>query len=92
MTDHEFPYAAARRVVQTALDEDLGPDNLDVTTFATIPPEQVTVGHVVARADGVVAGLPAIALVIEAVAARIGALAPRVEVHVSDGTPVTIRP
>ena len=88
MTDHEFPYAAARRVVQTALDEDLGPDNLDVTTFATIPPEQVTVGHVVARADGVVAGLPAIALVIEAVAARIGALAPRVEVHVSDGTPV----
>lgn len=85
MTDHRFPYTDAVRVVATALDEDLGRRSLDVTTFATIPATQECTGHVVARADGVVAGIPAITLVVDAVAERIGASAPSVEFHATDG-------
>ena len=40
--------------------------------MATIPASQQSVSHLVARADGVVAGLPVIALVLDAVAARLG--------------------
>jgi nicotinate-nucleotide pyrophosphorylase (carboxylating) len=85
MSDHRFPYTDAVRVVATALDEDLGRRSLDVTTFATIPASQECTGHIVARADGVVAGIPAITLVIEAVAERIGAVPPTVEFHATDG-------
>ena len=50
--------AAVQRIVTTALDEDLGgPDGVDVTSVATIPDDQTDVGDLVARADGVVAGL-----------------------------------
>jgi len=52
-------------IVDRALAEDLGPDRLDVTSVATIPADQTDVGHIVARADGVVAGLPVAALVFE---------------------------
>jgi nicotinate-nucleotide pyrophosphorylase (carboxylating) len=46
------------RIVRTALAEDLGgPDGVDVTSVATIPAEQSDTGDLVARADGVVAGL-----------------------------------
>jgi nicotinate-nucleotide pyrophosphorylase (carboxylating) len=45
------------RIVSYALTEDLGPDGLDVTSEATIPAEQTDTGDLVARADGVVAGL-----------------------------------
>jgi nicotinate-nucleotide pyrophosphorylase (carboxylating) len=48
---------AVLRIVRGALDEDLGPERLDVTSIATIPASQVDVGDLVARADGVVAGL-----------------------------------
>ena len=37
MIDEHFPQEAVRRVVATALDEDLGPQSLDVTSTATIP-------------------------------------------------------
>ncbi len=53
------------RVVRTALDEDLGPSRLDVTSVATIPDGQVDTADVVARADGVVAGLAVAAAVFE---------------------------
>jgi nicotinate-nucleotide pyrophosphorylase (carboxylating) len=46
-----------QRVVQTALLEDLGPDWSDVTSAATIPADQEDTGDLVARMDGVVAGL-----------------------------------
>jgi nicotinate-nucleotide pyrophosphorylase (carboxylating) len=47
------------RIVREALAEDLGgPDGVDVTSVATIPAEQTDTGDLVARADGVVAGLP----------------------------------
>jgi nicotinate-nucleotide pyrophosphorylase (carboxylating) len=55
--------AAVERIVRTALAEDLGPDHLDVTSVATIPAEQTDTAELVARADGVVAGLPVAAAV-----------------------------
>lgn len=74
MTDLNFPAQAAADVVQTALDEDLGgPDGVDVTTAATIPADQRSQAQVVARADGVVAGIPLVAVVFDEVAKRLGA-------------------
>lgn len=43
--------------VVSALAEDLPGDSVDVTSTATIPPEQVSVGDFGVRRDGVVAGL-----------------------------------
>ncbi|QGN46487.1 carboxylating nicotinate-nucleotide diphosphorylase [Micromonospora sp. WMMD558] len=62
-----------RRVVTDALVEDLGPDFLDVTSVATIPDTQTDTADVVARADGVVAGLPVAAAVFELVGEVTGA-------------------
>jgi nicotinate-nucleotide pyrophosphorylase (carboxylating) len=45
------------RIVRIALAEDLGPDALDVTSVATIPDTQLDTADVVARSDGVLAGL-----------------------------------
>jgi nicotinate-nucleotide pyrophosphorylase (carboxylating) len=50
--------AAVTRIVAGALDEDLGgPDGMDVTSAATIDPDRVDTGDLVARGSGVVAGL-----------------------------------
>ncbi|WP_431727930.1 carboxylating nicotinate-nucleotide diphosphorylase [Verrucosispora sp. TAA-831] len=57
--------AQVRRIVETALVEDLGPDLLDVTSVATIPATQTDTADLVARADGVVAGLAVAAAVFE---------------------------
>jgi len=57
--------AAVREIVERALAEDLGPDRVDVTSVATIAPDQTDTGDVVARADGVVAGLPVAAAVFD---------------------------
>jgi nicotinate-nucleotide pyrophosphorylase (carboxylating) len=62
--------AEVARVVRTALDEDLGPARLDVTSVAAIPDDQVDTADVVARADGVVAGLAVARAVFEDVDAR----------------------
>jgi nicotinate-nucleotide pyrophosphorylase (carboxylating) len=83
---NDFPEAQARELVATALREDLGPEGLDVTTLATIPEDQIRTAEVVARAPGVVAGVPVIGMVMEAVARLIGADAPRVDVLAPDGT------
>jgi nicotinate-nucleotide pyrophosphorylase (carboxylating) len=84
--DLGFPSAAALALVRTALDEDLGgPTGVDVTTAATIPASQVSTAHVVARADGVLAGIPAIALVFDEVARRLGAQPLRVQALRADG-------
>jgi nicotinate-nucleotide pyrophosphorylase (carboxylating) len=58
------------RVVREALAEDLGPDGIDVTSVATIPADQLGSAWLVARADGVLAGLAVAALVFECVDAR----------------------
>ena len=88
MTDLDFPFDDARRLVRTALDEDLGPRHLDVTTLATIPADQVRAAQIVARAPGVVAGLPVVPLVFDEVASLVGTGAVEVELLVEDGADV----
>jgi nicotinate-nucleotide pyrophosphorylase (carboxylating) len=78
----DLPPDQVVRIVSTALDEDLGPQRLDVTSAATIPAEQHDVGDLVARADGVVAGLAVVAAVLDL--ASDGAASMRA--LVSDGT------
>jgi nicotinate-nucleotide pyrophosphorylase (carboxylating) len=86
VTDLHFPEAAALAVVRTALDEDLGgPDGVDVTTSATIPADQVSRAHVVARADGVLGGVPVVPLVFAEVARRLGAEPVRTTLERADG-------
>jgi nicotinate-nucleotide pyrophosphorylase (carboxylating) len=58
--------ARVERVVYTALAEDLGDPPRDVTSEATIAPDQVDTAELVARAPGVVAGLPVAAQVFAA--------------------------
>lgn len=81
----DFPVEEARRVVRTALAEDLGPQSLDVTTMATIPVDQRETAHVVAREDGVLAGAAVIDLVLAELAALTGGQAPFVDHRKSDG-------
>jgi nicotinate-nucleotide pyrophosphorylase (carboxylating) len=90
MTDLRFPREAALDLVHLALDEDLGgPGGVDVTTDATIPPEQVSIAQVVARADGVLAGIPVVAMVFDEVARRLGATPLEVEQRRGDGEALT---
>ena len=58
--------AEVQRIVYTALGEDLGDPPRDVTSEATIPAEQTDTAEIVARAAGVVAGLPVAAQVFAA--------------------------
>src|SRR4051794_33146171 len=58
--------AAARRLIDLALAEDLNQAG-DVTSAATIPAEALGQAAVVARAAGVIAGLPVAALVCAAI-------------------------
>ena len=81
-----FPEARAQVVVEGALDEDLGGfPGLDVTSSATIPAKQRSTAHIVARADGVVAGIPLISLVFRAVTQRLGSTEVDVELLRQDG-------
>ncbi|MDM7830445.1 carboxylating nicotinate-nucleotide diphosphorylase [Cellulomonas edaphi] len=81
--------AAIDRVVAAALDEDLGPGaGRDVTTQATIVPDERGAADLVARADGVVAGLVVVPVVLDAVARRLALPRATVEVVVPDGTRV----
>jgi nicotinate-nucleotide pyrophosphorylase (carboxylating) len=80
-----FPHEWARELVTVALREDLGPEGVDVTTLATIPADQTRTAEIVARAPGVVAGVPVIALVLAAVAEKVGGEVPTVEVVSDDG-------
>jgi nicotinate-nucleotide pyrophosphorylase (carboxylating) len=73
-----------REIVRRALAEDLGPDALDVTSLATIPADQTGTGDLVARADGVVAGLAVAAAVFDEASA--GTLS--FETKASDGARV----
>ncbi|MER7003116.1 carboxylating nicotinate-nucleotide diphosphorylase [Dactylosporangium sp. NPDC000555] len=59
--------AAVDEIVRRTLAEDLGPEGLDVTSVATVPEDQTDEADIVARADGVVAGLWVAVAVFEAV-------------------------
>jgi nicotinate-nucleotide pyrophosphorylase (carboxylating) len=86
VSDAHFPVLEALRVVATALEEDLGPDGVDVTTMATVPADQEATGLVVAREDGVVAGLPVVDLVMASVSARFGLPAAAVALEAPEGS------
>jgi len=61
------------QTVARALDEDLGAaPGRDVTTQATVPADETGTAHLVARADGVVAGLVVVEEVTRQVAERLG--------------------
>lgn len=78
-----------REVVAGALDEDLGgPSGVDVTASATIPLVHRSTAQVVARGEGVVAGLDAFGVVWDDVRRRLGAGPVRVRRLVDDGTSV----
>jgi nicotinate-nucleotide pyrophosphorylase (carboxylating) len=78
------------RTVEVALDEDLGPaPGRDVTSQATIPASATGVAELVAREDGVVAGLVVVREVLDQVAARLVLEAPSVTFHAQDGDSVT---
>lgn len=68
-------------VVRRALEEDIG--NGDLTTEATIPPDATTTGTIIARAPGVIAGLPVAAAVFKHLDPAV-----RFDPVVEDGTPV----
>jgi nicotinate-nucleotide pyrophosphorylase (carboxylating) len=67
-----LPTPEVERIVRQALTEDLGPEARDVTSLATIPADQVDTADVVARADGVVAGLAVLSAVFDLAAAAGG--------------------
>nr|WP_236643203.1 carboxylating nicotinate-nucleotide diphosphorylase [Actinoplanes utahensis] len=57
MADLGLDLGEVQRIVLTALTEDLGTPPRDVTSESTIPAGQIDTAELVARADGVVAGL-----------------------------------
>jgi nicotinate-nucleotide pyrophosphorylase (carboxylating) len=71
--------AEVQRIVFTALGEDLGDPPRDVTSEATIPAEQVDTAELVARADGVVAGLVVAAEVFAITSAGAATFDPRIK-------------
>jgi len=79
--------AALRRLVATALDEDLGPaPGRDVTTQATVPPDEIGTAQLLARADGVLAGVVVVPEVLAQVAERLGLDVPALSVLRPDGS------
>ena len=71
--------AAVEELVRAAVDEDLD-GGFDVTSAATVPEEQIATVDLVAREDGVLAGVPVAAAAFEVVGAGIGA---ELEVHMA---------
>lgn len=76
-----LPDGEAERIAELAVTEDLA-GGVDVTTQATIAVDAVGTGQILARADGVLAGMP----VARAVFARFDAV--RLTEHVGDGARV----
>lgn len=75
--------------VRRTLSEDLGGDpGRDVTSQATIAVSSGAVAHLVARQEGVVAGLVLVQEVVDQVSARFGLGPVRVDLDVVDGTRV----
>jgi nicotinate-nucleotide pyrophosphorylase (carboxylating) len=82
MTFSPAETAAGRRLVEMALAEDLGSAG-DITSQAVIPADFQGEAVFVARAPGIVAGLPVAALVVRSVDARL-----LFQPHVTDGAEV----
>jgi nicotinate-nucleotide pyrophosphorylase (carboxylating) len=73
-----LPPDAVADIVTRTLAEDLGPDFLDVTSAATIPAGQTDSADLVARAAGVIAGLPVAQAVFDAASGGTAAWSARV--------------
>ena len=85
LTDAGIDPDAVAALVRAAIDEDLM-GGVDVTSVATVPANQRSIATFGSRADGVVAGLPVAAAVIDAVC---GDAASEVEYLVDDGARVS---
>lgn len=89
-SSHEFPQldwneqveADCRAIVRLAIAEDLG-GSQDWTTVSLVPAERQGAANVVTREAGIVAGMPAVATVIDEMAAKLTA-----EIAVVDGQQV----
>ncbi|UCF67751.1 MAG: carboxylating nicotinate-nucleotide diphosphorylase [Acidobacteriota bacterium] len=80
-----FPSAAARRLIDQALEEDLGARG-DITTDAVLASRQVS-GRLVSREPAIIAGLPSVGMVFDALAKqRRGSVA--VTLRVDEGAEV----
>lgn len=91
MTVHDaaLPLDSVTTLVEIALDEDVGAGRArDVTTLATVPADQTSVAHIVARASGVVAGGAVIQTVLDSVSRRLEGAPVQVQVGVDDGAGV----
>ncbi len=76
-------------LVSYALSEDLGGNpGRDVTTQATVGADTERTAHLVARADGVLAGTPVVPVVLADVAQRVGHPVPVAEYRVADGSEI----
>lgn len=77
-------------LVSYALSEDLGGNpGRDVTTQSTVRPDSDHTVHLVARAEGVLAGTPFVPVVLADVAGRIGHPVPSAEYRIADGTEIS---
>lgn len=77
-----FDRSAAETLVRLALQEDLGGRG-DVTSLATLAPDTMIRGQIVAKASGVIAGLPLVEMVYHEVDPDV-----RVQFHCHDGVRV----
>jgi nicotinate-nucleotide pyrophosphorylase (carboxylating) len=77
-----FDQRAAETLIDLALQEDLA-DKGDITSEATLSPDAVICGQIVAKAEGILAGLPIIALVYRKVDSAV-----QVRLHMQDGDAV----
>ncbi|HUV04622.1 MAG TPA: carboxylating nicotinate-nucleotide diphosphorylase [Armatimonadota bacterium] len=75
-----------KEIIRRALDEDIGSG--DITTSLTVPPESVCRAKIVAKEEGVIAGLDVAALVFAQVAERYSDKEPVFRSEVADGAPV----
>jgi len=78
-----FPAQDAKILVRLALNEDVRTG--DYTSLWTLPAEQIQTAKLIAKEDGVVAGLAIIELVFEELGGKV-----KIETYVQDGDPVKV--
>jgi nicotinate-nucleotide pyrophosphorylase (carboxylating) len=78
-----FDRNEARELIKLALLEDLGPNNVDVTSDALVPPEEIAEAHMVAREACVLAGITVAVEVFQQVNPEL-----ECEIRIPDGTTV----
>lgn len=79
---------AVREYAIRAVAEELGPGWVDVTSAVTVGPEEERRGELVAREDGVVAGLLLVPVLLAEAAARLDLPVPSADLRVLDGARV----